>query len=116
MRRAIPSRTVVEPNERHRQGLSCITTPAVKYDANGWKRWCVDCDAQLGPVGDDGALEWVEGGLEVPEWAVLTFVVVWVTVVLMAVFLAFGPEMAQAPVDPSNLPSTYGPPAATIGG
>lgn len=31
----------------HANGFSCRTPGAIRYDANGWRRWCIDCGAEV---------------------------------------------------------------------
>jgi hypothetical protein len=60
---AIPQIDPESAKARHRDGMSCVTLPAYTYDANGHGRWCADCGAPLGEQ------SWVEGGADVPDWA-----------------------------------------------
>lgn len=36
------------PAELHLEGFSCLTRVAFIYDANGYRRWCIDCGSELG--------------------------------------------------------------------
>lgn len=67
-----------EDRNRHRDGFSCKTPVGYTYDANGHRRWCTDCGDELGEQA------WVEGGAEVPNWA-LGLVFVGLGLVLLAV-------------------------------
>lgn len=51
MRRSIPTYVPLDDpavTEMHRSGMSCKTPASYTYDANGHRRWCSDCGAELG--------------------------------------------------------------------
>lgn len=54
----------LRPSVPHPTDRSCKTPAAFTYDANGYRRWCVNCGTELGehaePVGSDyQAATWV---------------------------------------------------------
>lgn len=55
----------LEAAVKHRDGFSCRTRATYTYDANGHKRWCTDCGAELG---EQAYVE--HGGADVPGWAI----------------------------------------------
>lgn len=106
-RHAIPP----ESAKSHANGFSCKTPEAYVYDANGHRRWCIDCRAELGEV------EWLEGGHDVPDWAIgAAFAVLGLVLLLVCLMLALASPPANdgAPggtLAPSRAtPSPYGPP------
>ena len=72
---------------------------------------------QTHAVGDDGCVEWHVEGNEVPAWFESAWIagtaLVALGLVWLLVFAAGGVDLPQP--NPSNLPSPYGPPAATLG-
>ncbi len=95
--------------ELHRDGFSCKTVAAYRYDANGHKRWCIDCGAELGerswdPDGAEVSNRWLGGLLAAAALIIFSIAV------LLAVVLPFGPG-SSAPV---QIPTTYGPPSTVV--
>ncbi len=62
--------------------MSCKNPVAYKYDANGAKRWCVDCGA---PLNDEQS--WHPHGSEAPGWVVALIVFGLPAVVLTVIIL-----------------------------
>lgn len=108
MRRATPP--VLTPEgaaQRHRDGMSCRTTAAYTYDANGRSRWCIDCGE---PIGEEAS--WHPEGVDVPTpWIGVAITVL--GLFLLGVILALcglsndDPGPSGGPV---VTPTTYGPP------
>lgn len=109
-----PSIPPIDPDRakaRHRDGMSCWTVGAYTYDANGYRRWCIDCGEPLGEQ------SWVEDGADVPNW-LIGFVIAAVGVLLaLVVFLAALPPHGTNQEPPGGTgggvratPSPYGPP------
>lgn len=96
--------------ERHREGVSCKTTAAYTYDANGHKRWCIDCGAELGEEAS-----WHPEGEGVPTWWV-GLLIAMLAVIVFAVILMCVTWNSDAPfgVQPSSIPTTYGPPPTVV--
>lgn len=87
---------------RHRDGVSCITTSTYTYDANGWRRWCSDCGAEL------GERSWAENGLDVPRSAIGG------AVVLLILVLAVVAGLIIMGLSPANSPGPGGPTAPSV--
>lgn len=67
----------------HADGFSCRTRSAVRYDANGWQRWCVDCGTEI----DERA--WDPNGGDVPFWYYVAVIVSLIAIGAAALALAF---------------------------
>lgn len=103
-------------SERHRDGMSCLTTTAYVYDANGHGRWCIDCGAEL-----NEQASWHPDGADVPGWALAAAVtIVSILLVLVGILMTLpdpgtneepwgGPGTGVVP-----LPAPYGTPDAKL--
>lgn len=112
-----PLNRVPDAQERHKQGFSCQTVCAYAFDANGFKRWCIDCEAPLGEA------SWAEGGHEMPTWASALVLVLAGLLLLVVVSLVYlsgrGANLdGTAGIAPGvrATPATYGPPRAKPNG
>lgn len=96
--------------ERHRDGVSCQTPIAYTHDANGHKRWCIDCGAELGEQA------WHPNGADVsPRGVGLLFVVVGILLALLvSVVLAALVPAGDEPVTPPRTPTTQNQPTAMV--
>ena len=108
MRYAVPPTPFTDlAEQRHRDGMSCKTVAAYRYDANGHQRWCIDCGAELGEQA------WHPNGEEVPH----RFVGAALAIAGIVLLLLFGIWFClNAPTDhdrtsPFPTPTTYGPPS-----
>lgn len=105
-----PAPPVNLANQRHRDGMSCKTVAAYRYDANGYKRWCIDCGVELGEQA------WHPDGADVgPRGIGAVFAGAGLIAMLVLVIL-FGSAMtdgAGTPVPP-HVPTTYGPPPTVV--
>lgn len=91
------------PPASHPNGLSCRNPAAVKYDANGWKTWCVDCGEPLNHLKDTSG---------VSSFNKATLVILIASLVALMFLLAMGafwPVSSDIGV-PQVTPNTYGPP------
>jgi hypothetical protein len=99
---------VLEAAERHRDGVSCQTTAAYTYDANGHKRWCIDCKTELGEEAS-----WHPDGRDVPEWLIGAFIVLAALLAAcLVVLFTLGPSDDDP--GPVHTPTTYGPPTQGV--
>lgn len=91
---------------RHEDGVSCVSTAAIRYDANGSGRWCVDCGAELGEQ------SWHPDGGEVPAWFLAVLLIVLAAIAGLAFAMVFltQPTNWETVPGPSAVPTTYGPP------
>lgn len=98
---------VSQAEQRHRDGMSCQNPLGYNYDANGHKRWCWDCGAELGV--DAYRADPV---LALQAQARLVGVAIaFVALVLLLVFAAWlTPSEASNP-GPVQIPTTYGYPS-----
>lgn len=95
--------------KRHRDGFSCKTAVAYTYDANGHRRWCIDCGTELGEQ------SWHPEGADVhPRINALVLALAMALVLCLAgLYLVTGGISAGPPV-PSHTPTTYGPPPTVV--
>ncbi len=47
MARVLSAADLVAGRRLHPDGMSCVTKTAYRYDANGHRRWCLDCGEPL---------------------------------------------------------------------
>ena len=99
---------VLEEAKRHQNGISCRTPSAHKYDANGYKRWCIDCGAELGERSHH------PDGADVPAWGVGLFIFLLGLIVLTVVLLGAAWNGAFDGPLPTSTPTTYGPPPTVV--
>lgn len=99
---------ILEAADRHRDGVSCRTTAAYKYDANGYKRWCIDCGAELGEQA------YHPDGADVPTWWIGLFIFLVGLVVLVVVLLGAAWNGAFDGPVPTSTPTTYGYPPSMV--
>ena len=112
---AIPNADSELAKTRHRDGLSCDTPSAYVYDANGHKRWCIDCGTQLGEQA------YRPDGADVPHWALGAFIVgLTVLLLLVGIAMALGGHGTNSQ-DTGGIgggvratPTTYGPPDGNV--
>jgi hypothetical protein len=91
---------------KHQAGFSCITQAAYTYDANGHRRWCTDCGAEL------GVPEPVDAVLAVQAQArLLGVALAFVGLILLLAFAAWLTPSGAAPSGPVQTPTTYGYPS-----
>lgn len=119
MRRSIPTFIAMEPGSgaegRHRDGVSCINPAIYTFDANGHKRWCADCGAELGDR------SWHPDGEDVEAWVIAGAAVAAALLVgllaLLGYLLAPPANQQPHPGTPGGpvAPSPYGPPPALNG-
>jgi hypothetical protein len=93
--------------QRHRDGMSCKTVCAFNFDANGRKRWCVDCGAELGeqawhPNGDQVPHQFMGAALAVAALVVL---------LLFGIWFCLNVPVDRDPTFHIQTPTTYGPPS-----
>lgn len=95
----------LEDARRHQDGVSCKRPAAYRYDANGHKRWCIDCDA---PLGEEAA--WHPNGADPPFWLLGLALVVFCLFVLLALLSVSSGNPGTRSPGPVSTPTTYGPP------
>ena len=112
---AIPKVNPERAAELHRDGRSCLTVGAYTYDANGYKRWCVDCGTELGEVA------YHEDGADVPpQWIGAAIAALAGLVLLVGIARARGGHGTNSRgtggIDGGvrGTPTTYGPPDTNL--
>jgi hypothetical protein len=88
--------------------MSCRTTTAYTYDANGRGRWCIDCGE---PLGEEAA--WHPDGADVPTPWVGVAIAILGLLVLLTIIASFG--LTSDDPNPMVTPTTYGPPTWVVG-
>lgn len=84
-------------------------SPAYIYDANGYKRWCIDCGTELTKVDEEAS--WVQGGADVPHWAIALAVIV-LALILGMLLIVMGVLVSPSESSgPRVTPTTYGYPS-----
>lgn len=99
--------------ERHRDGISCETAAAYTYDANGHKRWCIDCGVEL------GERSWHPNGADVSNRSLGGALVALLLLLVLAGVLIWGSLawkvlVGDTPAVPVHTPTTYGPPPTVV--
>lgn len=106
MRRGIPPSVTPEAVETaHRDGFSCKTPVSYVYDANGYRRWCIDCGDELGEQA------WHANGADVPSRVLGTIIAGFALVALLVITVLIGLRFtSDDDPGPRVTPTTYGPP------
>jgi hypothetical protein len=106
IRRSVPDLPIVSPEaaERHRDGVSCIRPAAYVYDANGYKRWCVDCGA---PLGEEAS--WHPEGMDASSGLLSALMVLAGLIVVIVLAFVWISDARDDP-GPMQTPTTYGQP------
>lgn len=100
---------VLEAAARHRDGVSCQTTIAYAYNANGHERWCIDCGVELGEQ------EWHPDGADVPSrWVGLLLLLLGLILMTVILLVASWNGVFDSGPLPTSTPTTYGPPPTVV--